>query len=399
LKLIKRKVNNSNRRSSIESDFSEIQESKVSPKKSLEDVYLNVVKSLDEVSQRQRELENKINAVENKNKNFIEENDLLSLEVAEKKTYTKNLEVLIILILEYLMKKNETATGNYLFELKNENLKNTKNFEEVGKPQNNNENLSLNSDQIIQNSNVKTLNSLCSLSSKILSKDPNATLTSLSESINEEEKNNLLKNLIGDINDDVFKNILEKNFIKKELNINDSNFPLKPHSKKCLTEGATSASSNINTTPTTIKHFECDTSMSTPTSLLSPNDIFKANLNLKLNKFPILSAKRKRTDESGVYEFDSGAINLNLKEKDSMFEEMTRLTPCMMSSPILSPRKRVDSLSRKNLNLFFLEGTSNIFTTHKSSMNYNPDSFYGFSMDDKIDAANLINSENQKMSQ
>lgn len=393
MKLIKRKVNNSLRRSSIESEFSEVQECKISSKKSLEDVYLNVVKSLEEVSQRQSELEIKIISVENKNKKFIEENDLLTRESSEKKSHTKNLEMLIILILEYLMTKKETTISNYLFEYKNQ-----KNIDECGKP-NNNLSSCVNSERINFDSKFPALNnSLCSLSSKFLLKNPNITLTSLAESINDDEKNNLLKNLICEIKDDVFINLLDKNFIKKDINKNEINVSLKSKSKKTFSERATSASSNINTTPNTIKNYDCETNMSTPTSLLSPNDILKGNMNLKINKFSILNTKRKRTDEFEVYELNSsGAINLNLKDKDSMFEEITRLTPCMITSPVMSPRNRIDSITRKNLNLYFIEGTPNIFTSHKNSMNYNLDSFYNFSNDDKNETQKIINSENMKM--
>jgi hypothetical protein len=229
LKLIKRKVNNSLRRSSIESDISEVPECKISNKKSLEDVYQNLVKNLEEVSHRQSELEIKINSMENKNKKFIEENDLLTQEVAEKKSYTKNLEMLIILILEYLMKKKETTKENYLFDYKNENFKNNKNIDENEKLQNNNLVSTVNNHNIKLNSNLEnSSNSLCNFPSKMLLKDPNTSLSYLAESINDEEKSNLLKNLVCEINDDVFKNLLEKNFIKKELNIEEINLSIKP---------------------------------------------------------------------------------------------------------------------------------------------------------------------------
>ena len=373
--MIKRKVNNSHRRESIESDFSEVQESKVSPKKNLEDIYLGVVQSLDELNQRQREIEIKVDSLEKKNDNISHENEIMSQEVTEKKTYTNNLEMLIILILEYLMREKEDTSANYLLlDKKNENGKNCENFEN---------NLS---------------NDTLTLTSKILEKDPNISLVSLSESLDYEEKTNLLKSFFGEINDDVLKNILEKSITKN--NLEETLLSRKLVMKRSLSESGCSI--YAENTLSTQRHLEfCETNMSSPTSLMSNTDcIFKGSV--KISKFPILTCKRKRTEDSiGMNEFDSGAINLNLKEKDSMFDEMTRLTPCLISSPIMSPspHKRQESHYRNNQNFKFVEASSNIFTTHKSSHQFTSDSFYGFSLEEKGEASHLINSTNRNLSQ
>ncbi len=379
--MIKRKVNNSHRRESIESDFSEVQESKVSPKKNLEDIYLGVMQSLDELNQRQKEIEIKVDSMEKKNDNISHENEIMTQEVNEKKTYTNNLEMLIILILEYLMREKEDTSANYLLlDKKNKNEKNSQN----GK----------NCENFENNLNNETL----TLTSKILEKDPNISLVSLSESLDYEEKTNLLKSFFGEINDEVLRNILEKSITNN--NLEETLLSRKLVMKRSLSESGCSIYAE-NTLSTQRQLELCETNMSSPTSLMSNTDcIFKGSV--KISKFPILNCKRKRTEDSiGMNEYDSGAINLNLKEKDSMFDEMTRLTPCLISSPMMSPSplKRQESHSRNNQNFKFGEASSNIFTTHKSSHQFTSDSFYGFSLEEKGEASHLINSTNRNLSQ
>ncbi len=356
-------MNKLNQKESLEdSEFSEICElkTKATPKKSLEDIYYAVLKSLDEVSKKQTELEVKIEIIDSKNDNFIEENEAITHEIEEKKNYTKNLEVLIILILEYAMKIQKedmiSATGDYFKEI--QPIKNEKNS----------------NSNSISNSN---------------------SLLSFNASIGEEEKAGLLKSLMDHMGEDMVRKILDKTLIKNNLKFEDINL------KMLRKASATPSESNINsnftsatkTNQTIQKTFElCETNVSTPTSLLSNTDcIFRSNI--IISKSSLLGTKRKRTEDSkdGNNEYESNSFNN--KEKDSMFEEITRLTPCMITSPDMSPSKR-------KKNEFNYATSSNIFMMNqKSSCTFNPDSFYGFNLEERCDISNLINTDKKNLSQ
>ena len=84
-----------------------------------------------------------------------------------------------------------------------------------------------------------------------------------------------------------------------------------------------------------------ETNVSSPTSLVSSDcSIYFPKIKERCTyKQPFLSNKRKRTED----EMESNSYNCKLQ--DSYFEEMTRLSPCLISSPTLSPQNKLNNNS------------------------------------------------------
>lgn len=215
-------------RKNSDSDLSDYKEKKVNPKKSIEDIYLSLVKNLEEISNKQKELEFRIEAIESKNEFYMQENDELNEEVNQKRIYSANLEKVICFIYDVVSKR------------KNE-----------------------------ENSKLGEL-------IKELSNSPNIATW-------------------------------KKNVRKISESLNESNL-----------------SSTIESE--------------------------------KNKSFDLLSMKRKRMEESKSKLELFG--NLNQKEKDAIFDEITNLTPCMMTSPTMSPTlKKAETMCifnslRRSANLF-----------------------------------------------
>lgn len=334
LKLIKRKVNIHTRRSSLEEDpYGDLpeREARAKPKKGIEDIYASVLRTLEDLARKQTELEAKVDLIEENNSNLVEENNQITEEIDEKKNYTRNLETLILLILEYAAKaKKEECDGQIT----------PKTF------------LPDERKRIVNKFIIKDGTSLESLAGE------------------EEDKASLLRTLIEEMSENPYtknltKNVQLKDFIDKSSR--DANcLSFVPGNEMFLELCDTKLSSSV----------------SSPTSFNS-ECIFAHSLRpCKLN---FLSTKRKRTDDSKEGDYESGMVNFTSKNKDSLFEEITRLTPCLISSPPGSPRK-----NRKN------EPRQPIFTSRNQS--FNTENFYLYSPEekgDKIVSNLLINTESR----
>ena len=338
LKLIKRKVNINNRRSSMEEEVFSNQperESRVKPKKNLEDIYSTVAITLEDLNRRQTELEGKIESMEQKNDALAEVNEQVTEDLAEKKNYTNNLETLVLVILDQAARsKQEDGSSTSL------NL--TRNF--------------------------------------LFNQD--GSLSTLASSMGEEQKASIVKSLIN--------LMIEEKCPQKNIQIflqDKNNFSTECENENLNTKGLNDVreANNSYSMPRRDKFQElCETNVSSPTSLLSSNEcIFNVNSmsSMRTYKHPLLSSKRKRTDESkDGLDLEAGSFDLSIKNKDSLFEEMTRLTPCLISSPTLSPKNKKSfqhSICLINL------GHSNIFSTTQMLSNLTAEAFYIYSLQEK----------------
>ena len=120
-------------------------------------------------------------------------------------------------------------------------------------------------------------------------------------------------------------------------------------------------------------------------------------------------------------EICTGDLNLNRKEKESMFEEVNGVTPFLISSPNMSPAriKRFDSMNTNNeynetlyrptatalISPYSINNNYSVAPSNSSLNNihnnqhkyvyynqpkYNPENFFSF-CDDSINSSNLLN--------
>jgi hypothetical protein len=283
LKQIKRKVNTTNRKSSLDEDgFYELpeRELRTRPRKNLEDIYSVIEKTVEDLTKRQGELETKLNSMEKSNEFLEEENEQMESELSDKKNYTNKLEALIFLILDRL--RNE-ANG----------------------------------------SNLTTTSLTTTSLNKKLVCDEVSSLNSLAYSLEADTKVSLIHSLYKQFSSS--PNIIPYGSLHKLVK-----------QKEDLDTLDTIYMSPINADV-------CETNVSSPTSLLSSHECsFAKSFNSSFT--PLLSIKRKRTDET---KDELESVSYDIKNKDSLFEEMTKLTPCLISSPTLSPREK--SIHSKNI--------------------------------------------------
>lgn len=272
------------------------------------------MKRLEEVSRRQKELEIQAISIERQNDKIVEENQKLSEEMVEKKSYTKNLEIVIYFIFELMMKKKGESR-----EKKNSTAEKEK--EKV-------------SESELEYSNLTSL----------IMKYPEIDLTALNSNFEDNEKTTILKKLMESINENILQSVIADSLKKYNLKMEDINLTIAKNgmpqstltqfiqelSRKCSNCSEKKGDSN-------------DTNHSTQPSLQSTQDQHHRKIH------SLIQMKRKRTDES-YNEWGSGNLNLNQKEKDTIFDEITGLTPHLIASPGMSPTraKRSESLVLSN---------------------------------------------------
>jgi hypothetical protein len=319
LKQIKRKVNSANRKSSLDEDgFYEMpeRELRTRPRKNLEDIYSSIENTFEELNKRQEDLESKLDSMGKRNEVLEQENDQMDSELCEKRNYLNKLEALIFLIMDRYASEYD--------------------------------------------------GSLTSLSKKILPEEM-SSLNSLVSSLEPDKKVSLVQTLFNQLN--TCPNIIDYGKLKKLVKQkHDENQNLEIKESLDLKE-------TIYSSP---KHMDlCETNVSSPTSLLSTHECIFATPSTNLNSYitPLLSIKRKRTDES---KDELETVSFETKNKDSLFEEMTRLTPCLISSPTLSPREK--NLQSK---IIFIYSELNIFASSQRFSNINSEAFYIYSFQEK----------------
>lgn len=392
--MIKRKVNNNRKNSLEDSDFSDYQSewrggnnissSSHNPhsKKNIEEIYTDLVKNLEEVGKKQKELELKASLIEKKNDSFVNENLRLTHEMKEKRAYTKNLEIVIYFIFELMMKKRgvrETDTASTRLNAEDDKL-----YEDL---------------------------------SSLIIKNPDFDLTHINSMIEDDEKANLMRNLMENINENVLKTVIENSLQKYGLTMDDINLTI---SKKGMSQSSLSQFiqelNNCHNCEKKLKKlpsYDFETNLSSPTSLISTTDLLRSLSAKSKSSTPtnftstLLNIKRKRTDES-IGEFGSGNLNLNQKEKETFFDEITGLTPQLISSPNMSPARAKKSdaafLSKKYYtytNTFLItyldvnSNSNNIFgpQSHKNSV----DNLYAFSLEDNLTLSNIINVDEKRI--
>lgn len=272
MKLIKRKVNSCNRKSSEEDDFYDYseRESRIRPKMNIEDIYMSVTKTLEDLSRRQQELEVKIDSLDSSNEDISQENSQISTELDDKRAYVNKLETLILFIIQ------KNSLSNKLFE--------TKNF--------------------FPNEAV--------------------SLSLLAASYDQESKAQYVKSLCDNMDSE--KNL--KSLENEKINLDEvETADCQEHSEKIDWDK---------------KNEMTETNVSSPTSLISSIDYSNKLKNYYSYKNPLTSNKRKRTED----EIESHSYGCKIQ--DSLFEEMTRLTPCLISSPTLSPQNKNHNISNFN---------------------------------------------------
>jgi hypothetical protein len=436
--MIKRKINiNQNNPNADYLDLLEIHQDrdfKNMSKKNLEEVYSKVLKNLDELKSKQSEIEFKIDTVKERNDFALTENDSLKTEYAERKDHTKNLELLIILVLEL---KASTDRNRVKFP--------------GSKEAKLNENIYSNSKSI----------------SEFSLKNENQSLDTISKSFTDEEMGYIMKDLVENCNDSVLKSMVTRCLEKYNLNLEDLDISIY---KKSKPETKFTYSGPISTTensPAQIKEnsqkFISDNTLdmfsenkrdqpfenacknkfkfgsgsdlninsgniSTPTSIQSTNECIFGTGNKNIStSHPKAGTgnydRRKKNEDQGCsnLEICTGDLNLNRKEKESMFEEVNGVTPFLISSPNMSPAriKRFDSMNTNNeynetlyrptatalispysLNNYYsvVPSNSSLNNIHNNQHKYvyynqpkyNPENFFSF-CDDNINSSNLLN--------
>jgi hypothetical protein len=432
--MIKRKINvNQNNPNAEDLDFLELAQErdfKNLSKKNLEEVYSKVLKNLDDIKSRQSDIEFKIDTVKEKNEIALNENESLKKDFEERKNYTKNLEFLIILILELTAstERNQVNSPGSVNAEFNEN--------------------------ICSNSN--------SLSDLVFRND-NERLDSISKLMTYNDKAYVLKNLIENCNDALIKSMVTTCLEKYNLKLEDLDISISKKSKPEFKYTSTKPLSTTDNSPAQIKEnsqkligdnnydmfsdnkqdkptgkgyqykFKFGNggdlnlnsgNISTPTSILSTNEcIFGVGNKIITPNQPRTPTgnylKRKKNEDQGGsgLEICSGDLNLNQKEKDSMFDEVNGVTPFLISSPNMSPARmrRFDSMNLNNecnenlyrptptasINPIFFNNNYTVgpshnsiqINPHKSVYNqtkYNPENFFSF-CEDNLNSSSLLN--------
>jgi hypothetical protein len=407
--MIKRKINNSqNNQCPDDLDLINLHQEKDLKnlsKKNLEDIYSKVLRNLEEIKSKQKEIESRIEVEKEKNESALNENISLKNEFTEKKNYTKNLEFMIILILELTA---STEKSSRLISVNNQSCENT----------------------------TKISSNLGSLSELVFG-NGNEPLNSVSRSLNDNNKAIVLKNLIENCNDAVIKSMVIQCLEKYNLKLEDIDMSISKKSKPCFKYNYSQAISTTDNSPAQIrenqKKFQTDNKyetsedskrqhkqsndsqrkiklengydinlnsakFSSPESMLSTNDCIFGISNKIVppiqQKTPTgkdYKKKRNQYQGSNALETCTGDLNLDQKEKDSMFEEVNRVTPFLISSPGMSPPrlKKLDSLTLQNDQNDNLLKTATTNTINPILFNYN--NFTGGSYNNNNNFNNFIN--------
>lgn len=437
--MIKRKINN-NQNNQCQDDLDYIdlnleKDFKNLSKKNLEDIYTKVLKSLDEIKNKQNEIESNIEITKEKNQMALNEYSTLKNEFTEKKNTTKNLEILIILILE-LTASSERNSG--FTKLNNTSI------ETRGK-------------------SYSKINSL----SELVFKNGNDSLTPDCRFLNESDIALVLKNLIENCNDAVIKSMVVKCLDKYNIKLEDIDISICKKSKPNQRYTFFQSLSTTDNSPTQMREnpkklpleskseksiegkrqyvytnehqnkiklangYDLNlnsANLSSPDSMLSTNDCIFGIGNKVIaaihSKPPTSNIKKKRSEDHRGTDFYActGDLNLNQKEKDSMFEEVNGLTPFLISSPNMSPPrlKKLDSMTSQsdphenfrysasnsinpiffnnstytggynnnNINNFINNGIRNVYSNQSK---YNPENFFSFCEDNTNSNANFFN--------
>ena len=100
-------------------------EEKKVTKKNLQDLLMNLMHSIDENTETQKQLEQKIERLSNQNEEFISQNKKILQEIVSNNDYNKRLEAVICFILEMIMSKSKMKNNQ---ELKNLFISNEQNI-------------------------------------------------------------------------------------------------------------------------------------------------------------------------------------------------------------------------------------------------------------------------------
>ena len=114
-------INNNN--INISNDINK--EEKKITKKNLQDLLMNLMHSIDENTETQKQLEKKIERLSNQNEEFISQNKKILQEIVSNNDYNKRLEAVICFILEMIMSKSKMKNNQ---ELKNLFISNEQNI-------------------------------------------------------------------------------------------------------------------------------------------------------------------------------------------------------------------------------------------------------------------------------
>ena len=414
--MIKRKINNSQNNQGQEefeiNDLHTERDFKNLSKKNLEEIYSKVLKNLDDVKANLSQIESRIDCLKEKNNVAESENISLNNDFTERKNYTRNLEFLIMLILELTCKTDRNSWLN----------------------------------------SAQNANTLPDLDLKL----HNQELSTISRFASNTDKAFLLKSLIENCDDEVVKSMVVKCLDKYQLKLEDIDITISKKSKPGINISYSHYSTASENSPAhigeipaklptatksdffsetkgknqigtelkcKIKHVDSNESqmnnksVASPTSIISTNDcIFTVNSIIRpaQNKAQTgTNYRRRKTEGESMNSLDASAgdLNLNQNEKDTMFEEVNGVTHFLISSPSMSPQriKKYDSninfnqeqhenilrtTSANSINPIFFNSnysprsinnnnsnniTSNVRTVCNNQPKYNPENFFSFS--------------------
>jgi hypothetical protein len=318
LKLIKRKINNNSNQE--EDNISIVKnDNNIHSKrgKTLENTYNSVLKNLEEVSKKQSELEIKIESISKENESFIKDNNCLQEEVEEKKSYTKNLESMLFFILEFLVANN--------------------------------------SKQLLQINQISSIQQQDKENK--LKKVTN--LNQFATQLTEEEKTNILNNIISNMGDSFLKEIAEKYFektgstnslviqeAKTAVTTPEGNLVIQKPERMQTRKQQQLGFNNYNK-PNQGGRYQ---NLSTTRKHLG---IMSSNVNKQLTvpdhtekKCPIIlkngnAQNPSKTKDEEMFKFRNPMQN-------SMFEEVNAVSPCVLTSPYMSPSRNHNGNSSNN---------------------------------------------------
>lgn len=338
LKLIKRKINTLH--GSPLNDDGYVQEQsnqdkRNQNKKSLEDIYSNVLKHLDEVGTKQSELESKVDLLCKKNDDFVKDNKYMTEEVVERKSYAKNLELLIFILLDFVVSHREVNN--------NENINDIKQSE--------------NSDNVS--------NPAGSLCTEVV-KHPKSSLTALAKFITDEEKAGFLSGLFHNSNNSVIRTLLDKTLEKYNLKLEDLIISLGRKKEDINNINNVNNINNINiqnaNKTQSIELARINLLESASTNLSSPTSLTSTQPKDEDKQHSLLCTKRRRAD--AIFKPNDSLMPMSNRHKENMFEEINSLTPCLISYPNMSPPrlKRGESINFPDNN----DNPHNLFNSGKN---------------------------------
>lgn len=265
---------------------------------------------MEDIGNKQSELEIKIEHLRKDNIQFVENNNDMTEEITEKKNYVKNLELLIYILLDDMVYNREinSEINNNSKQLKNNN--------------------------VVDHSK--------DIFDEEISRNIKPKIKDLSRFMTKDDQANFLDKLIHSTDDKVVKTLLDKALKKYNLGLEDISVSIKKNESKLEESNKNKNQLKIleigSGTKTLLQSLSTDsptTHLSSPTSLISTNDK-PTNLQQDINeeKARCLTIKRKRAD--AIFKPHESSINLN--QKENMFEEINSLTPCLISYANMSPQ-------------------------------------------------------------